>query len=227
MPRFLSRSARSWKIGPVEVFRSADAVFHDVQQFLQVRRIAAGADQRADFAVERDQAHAVLLMQHQVGQRRGRALGVFQLRHRRRVALVAHALAGVQQQVADQVRLFLELLQVVLVGAAEDLPIEIAEVVAGRVLAVLGELDREAVERAAMHARRRSPRRSAARAAASLAAGRASADRDSWVEAVRASIRAILVIAAIVSAFISQRPAGSFASAGAVAVASTSRSAGG
>ena len=153
MPRFLSRSARSWKIGPVAVFRSADDCFHDVQQFLQVRGIAAGADQRADLAVEGDQAHAVLLLEHQVGQRRGRALGVFELRHRRGVAPVAHALAGVQQQVADQVRLFLELLQVVLVGPAEDFPVEVAQVVAGRVLAMLGELDREAVEGAAMHAR--------------------------------------------------------------------------
>ena len=58
-----------------------------------------------------------------------------------------------KQQVADQVGLFLELLEVILVGAAEDLPVEIAEVVAGGVLAVLGELDREAVEGAAVNAR--------------------------------------------------------------------------
>ena len=72
---------------------------------------------------------------------------------RRRVAPVAHALAGVQQQVADQVGLVLELLQIVFVGPAEDFPIEIAEIVAGGILAMLGELDRKAVERAAMDAR--------------------------------------------------------------------------
>ena len=82
MPRFLNRSASSWKIGPVAVFRSAGGSLHDVQQLLQVRGVAAGADQGADLAVERHQAHAVLLLEDQVGQRGGRALGVFELRHR-------------------------------------------------------------------------------------------------------------------------------------------------
>ena len=92
-------------------------------------------------------------MEHQVGQRRGGALGVFQLRARRGVAPVAHAFAGIQEQMADQVGFVLELLQIILVGPAEDFPIEIAKVVAGGVLAVLGELDREAVEGAAVDAR--------------------------------------------------------------------------
>jgi hypothetical protein len=44
--------------------------------------------------------------------------------------------------VADEVRLLLVLLDVVAVGLAEDLPVEVAQVVAGRVLAVLGETRR-------------------------------------------------------------------------------------
>jgi len=153
MPRRLSRSARSCRIGPIEVFRWAEGLFHHLQDVFQVRRIAAGANKPADFAVEGHQPDAVLLMQHQIGQRRGRPAGVVQFRHRCRTALILHALARVQEQVAHQVRLFLELFQVVFIGASEHLPIEIAEIVAGRVLAVFGELDREPVERTAMSTR--------------------------------------------------------------------------
>ncbi len=42
---------------------------HDVQQLLEVRRAAAGADQGPHLAIESDQPHAVLLVQDQVGQR--------------------------------------------------------------------------------------------------------------------------------------------------------------
>ena len=57
-----------------------------------------------------------------------------------------------RQQGADQVRLFFELLEVELVGAAENLPVEVPQVVAGCVLAVLGELDGEAVVGTAVYA---------------------------------------------------------------------------
>ena len=55
--------------------------FHHVQDVLEVRRIAAGPHEGADLAVEGDQPDAVLLVEDQIGQRRGGALGVFQLRH--------------------------------------------------------------------------------------------------------------------------------------------------
>jgi hypothetical protein len=54
--------------------------------------------------------------------------------------------------VAEQVRLVFVLLEIELVGAAEDFPIEMAQIVARRVFAVLGELDRKAMQRAAMQA---------------------------------------------------------------------------
>ena len=60
---------------------------------------------------------------------------------------VFHGLRAVEEDVRDVVGLLLELLDVIAVGAAEDLPVEVAEVVAGRVFAVLGELDGEAVVR--------------------------------------------------------------------------------
>ena len=57
-----------------------------------------------------------------------------------------------KQQIAREVGFFLVLLEIELVGFAEHFPIDVAHVVAGHVFAVLGELDAEAVVRAAMHA---------------------------------------------------------------------------
>ncbi len=51
---------------------------------------------------------------------------------------------------ALEVGLFLELLDVVAIAARVDLPVERGQIVARQVLAVLGELDAEALERAAM-----------------------------------------------------------------------------
>ena len=65
----------------------------------------------------------------------------------------AHRLADVEQQPADEVRLLLVLLEVEAAGPAVDLPVDVLDVVAGDVLAVLGELDGEAVVRALVHAR--------------------------------------------------------------------------
>jgi hypothetical protein len=125
-------------------------LIHHVDQLLHVRGVAAGANQCADFAVEGDQPDAVLLIEHQIGQRRGRALRILEFRHRGRLAAIRHALAGVEQQVRNQVRLFLELLQVILVGPPENLPVEVAKVVARHVLAMFGEFDGEPVKRAAV-----------------------------------------------------------------------------
>ena len=53
----------------------------------------------AQLVVEGGQACAILLLEHQVRNRRGGALGILELGHRRGVALIGHALAGVQDQV--------------------------------------------------------------------------------------------------------------------------------
>ena len=65
---------------------------------------------------------------------------------------IAHRPAGVQHEVAAEVGLVLEPLDVVAVGAREEPPVEVAGVVARGVLAVLAELDREAVVGAAVDA---------------------------------------------------------------------------
>ena len=58
---------------------------------------------------------------------------------------VAHRLGSVEEDVGLEVRLLLVLLDVEAVGAAEDLPVDVAGVVARDVLPVLGELHAEAV----------------------------------------------------------------------------------
>ena len=65
---------------------------------------------------------------------------------------VAHRAAQVHHQVAGDVGLGLELLDVVLVGLGVDQPVDVLRVVAGGVLAVLAELDRKAVKRAGVQA---------------------------------------------------------------------------
>ena len=117
-----------------------------------------------DLLVEREQADRVALREQEIGERRGQRAGVLALGVRRRAE--AHRAAQVDEQVAAQVRLVLEPLDVVAVGAGEEPPVEIARVVAGRVRAILAELDREAVVRAAMDAGVETLRRRRGRAAA-------------------------------------------------------------
>ena len=102
--------------------------------------------------VERDQADRVLLVDHQVAEGGGQADGVLELGQLLAVRCTAIDARQVHDQVAGDVRLGLELLDVVLVGLGVDVPVEVLEVVAGDVLAVLGELDREALERAGVQA---------------------------------------------------------------------------
>ena len=64
-------------------------------------------------------------------------------------------LRNVDQQRGPQVRVFLELLDVVAVLLGPDFPVDVPQVVAGGVFAVLQELDRLAEVGAAMHARQK------------------------------------------------------------------------
>ena len=124
-----------------------------MQKLLHMRRIAARPHERTQFAVKRGQANAVLLLQDQIRQRSRNALRVLQLTQRRLGSPIAHALAGVQDEIADKIGLLLVLLQVILVGFSEDLPINLAQIIAGHVFAVLCELDRESVIRAFVDSR--------------------------------------------------------------------------
>ena len=123
---------------------------HDAAGLAELGDLARRAEERPDAARESRHADAVGLVEDEVGHRGGGGAGEVVLRPRPRA--VSHRLAGIDQEPGDEVRLLLVLLQVEPLGAAEDLPVDVLDVVAGRVLAVLGELDGEAVPRTAMAA---------------------------------------------------------------------------
>src|SRR5689334_5693322 len=108
-----------------------------------MRGLTAGSNLIANGVGEGGEADTILLADDEIREGRGETLGVFELRERRVRPAIAHAFADVENQLANEVGLFLELLEIELVGSRVDLPIEIAEVVAGCVFAMLGELDRE------------------------------------------------------------------------------------
>ena len=86
---------------------------------------------------KRDDGDAVEIGQRDVGQGRRHLPGQVELR---RLA-EAHAPRAVEQEVDVQVFLFLKPLEQQVAVAGIDVPVEIAEVVARRVLAMVGELD--------------------------------------------------------------------------------------
>ncbi len=118
----------------------------------ELRPLALGRQALADLLVERDQADRILLVDHQVAQGRRQAHAVFELGQLLAVG-VAHRPRQVHHQVARQVGLGLELLDVEPVRLGEHRPVDLGDVVPGRILPVLGELDREALERAGVQPR--------------------------------------------------------------------------
>jgi len=131
--------------------------------------LAAGAsDGGADSVGVDDQAHAVALLERDVAEGGGEGGGVVELGP---VAAAVgafgdagaggvgegaraevHGAGGVDEDEQVEVGFLLVLFELEFVGAAEDFPVEVTEVVAGDVLAVLGELDAEASEGRAVQA---------------------------------------------------------------------------
>ena len=85
----------------------------------------------------RDDAHAIEIREPDVRERGTDALRVPELSS----AAEAHRRAGVDDEIDGEVLLFLEEAQEQSVEALVDVPIEIADVVARLVIAVIGELD--------------------------------------------------------------------------------------
>src|SRR5690606_2836814 len=104
----------------------------------------------AGAVVEEGGGDGVALLQDEVGEAGGEAARVVHLGDL--AGAEVHRGGAVEEEVGDEVGVLLVLLDVILVGAAEDLPVEVAGVVAGGVFAVLGELDGEAVEGGAVFA---------------------------------------------------------------------------
>ena len=126
-------------------------LFERLAEDREVARRRPGRDHRAHGRVERDQPDRVALADHQVGQRRRQPPRVLELRDG--LARVAHAARRVDDEIGLKVRLFFIFLDVIAVGLAEGPPVDMADLVAGPVLAMLGELDREPLERALVQAR--------------------------------------------------------------------------
>ena len=66
-----------------------------------------------------------------------------------------HRAGRIEHEVDDELGLLLELLHVVAIGLGVGAPVDVPDLVAGRVLLVLGELDRRAVQLGAVQAGQR------------------------------------------------------------------------
>ena len=115
-----------------------------------MRRLRARGHDLADGAVEGDAPDGVHLLEDHVRQASGSGASVVVL-VQRSVAVV-HRLGDIDDQMAAEVGLGLVLLDVEAVGLGPDLPVEVANVVANAVLAVLHELDGVPEHRALVHA---------------------------------------------------------------------------
>src|SRR5688572_25977901 len=98
---------------------------------------------------EKDQSRGIVLPDHQVREDGCQSAGVIEFI---RVALPEiHRGACIEKDMATNVRVVFELLDVILLGAAPDFPIHISQVVARHVRTIGGEFGAVAEERAAMH----------------------------------------------------------------------------
>ena len=111
----------------------------------------ACANEIANLVIEEGQADRVLLAKKQVGQGGGHHHAVIKLADP--AGGVVHGLRGVQQDVGVEVGLLLVLLDVETIGAAEDLPVNVTDIISGDIFPVLGKLDAEAVIRTSMQTR--------------------------------------------------------------------------
>ena len=105
----------------------------------------------AHVVIEDDHAGRVALLVGQIGQRRRQKARVIQLGDA--VRAVAHGSAGIQQQGELRIGFAAIAFQIHALGAREDVPIHVAQIVAGRVGAILGEFLAEAEVGRAVQAR--------------------------------------------------------------------------
>ena len=105
---------------------------------------ASSRDDRAHHFIERDEAGRVALPEQKQGERRGQPLHVGELgRTVSRIAGPGHGAADVDHEHGAEIGLLLKLLHVQPVVAAQQLPVDVAQLVTRLVHPVLGELHRE------------------------------------------------------------------------------------
>ncbi len=124
----------------------------DRQDVPELRPLARRGEALPDLLIERHQPHRVLLPDHQVTKGRRQADPVFKFRQLLSVS-VPHRRREIHHEVARQIRLGLEFLDVKPVGLGVHVPVDVSNVVTGRVLAMLGEFHRETLERAGVQPR--------------------------------------------------------------------------
>ena len=101
-----------------------------------------GGTWSAPAGIEDPETGRIALVNDQVAQAGRQRLGVFQLV--RRAVAVEHRSARVQKDVADEIRLLLILLDGIAIGASVAFPVDVLDIVARDVFAVLDELHGEA-----------------------------------------------------------------------------------
>ena len=117
----------------------------------QMSCAVARGNEVAHLVVVDGEAERVLLLAGDVAERGGDAAGVLILR-RQAGGAVRHGAGAVEDHMHAQAGLLLILPDVVALRAAEDLPVEVAQIVALHVFAPVGKLHARALERAAMAA---------------------------------------------------------------------------
>ena len=127
-------------------------LLENVERQPQVRGAAAGGQRLHDAVGHAGDAHRVALLGGEVAQPRTDPPGVVDLRQPALGGEV-HRPRRVEHEAQPEVRVGLVLLDVEPVGPAEGPPVEPPQVVAGHVLAVLGELHARAAVRARVPAR--------------------------------------------------------------------------
>ncbi len=97
-----------------------------------------GRDVVGHVLIEDDQAGGVALLRRQIGQRCGEEARIIEFADLARA--IRHRRAGIEQNQQLHVRLALEPLQIETLGAGEDVPVDVAQIVALHVLLIFGEL---------------------------------------------------------------------------------------
>ena len=116
----------------------------------QMAGAMAGRQIIAQVLVEGQQTDAVALQVKEVGESAGQSVSILRFGVGKRA--VAHRAAVIDQQMAAKVGFVLKLFDIIAVSAGVEPPVQVARVVAGAVLAILGELDGEAVIRTGVEA---------------------------------------------------------------------------
>ena len=133
------------------VCRSVDV--ETLNDGVEMVSLAANWDSSSNDLVKRHTTNRVLRLEDQVGQA-GRDCGTVFVFVERAVSIL-HAVGDINQQVAAHVGVFFKLLDVQSVLPRPDLPIDVSQVVAGNVFAVLQKFDGLTEIRAAMHPRKK------------------------------------------------------------------------